>query len=161
MQMLTAGLGTYLSRTLQKLVPDRTGTRTWQSRILNTWNLPVIAMGFLLGRAMILDTISPFALAYMGVVIHLTRRQWPLSMIALILGAATLGAGQGAWIAGTAIWFLVMQKVFHMMGKGHLNFAPFVVLTTNAGATSFASIWRVGPRTPGCWREWMSSSPSS
>ncbi|MFD1395638.1 stage II sporulation protein E [Kroppenstedtia eburnea] len=134
MQMLTAGLGTYLSRTLQKLVPDRTGTRTWQSRILNTWNLPVIAMGFLLGRAMILDTISPFALAYMGVVIHLTRRQWPLSMIALILGAATLGAGQGAWIAGTAIWFLVMQKVFHMMGKGHLNFAPFVVLTTNAGA---------------------------
>ncbi|PTX55254.1 stage II sporulation protein E [Melghirimyces profundicolus] len=133
MQTLMAGLGAYLFRPFQNGILGLSGSR-WMSRLLTSWNLPIMIMGFLLGRAMILDTLSPFAVAYMGVVLHLCRRQWPLAMVALVLGASTLGAAHAAWISGSLVWLLTMQKLFHLAGKGHLNYSPFVVLTTAAGA---------------------------
>lgn len=104
------------------------------SRILSQGSVPIIIMGFLLGRAMILDIISPFAIAYLGVVLHLCRRQWPLAMAALVAGASTLGATQAAWTAGTLIWLLLIHKGLQWMGKDQINYAPFAVLATSTGA---------------------------
>ncbi|SDC86516.1 stage II sporulation protein E [Melghirimyces thermohalophilus] len=140
MQNLMTGAGSYLSRLFQRLAPEQMQAQKQKreakrkSRLLSAWNLPVLVMGFLLGRAMILDSLSPFAIAYMGVVMHLCRRQWPLAMIALVMGASTLGTSHAAWISGSLIWLLVVQKLFHLLGKGHLNYAPFVVLLSAAGA---------------------------
>ncbi|MFC4075523.1 stage II sporulation protein E [Salinithrix halophila] len=125
--------GSILTRPFGKLILDSSRSKRVANRVVS-WNLPVLIMGFLLGRAMILDTISPFAVAYMGVVMHLSRRQWPLAMVALVLGASTLGAAQAAWICGVLLWLLVVQKVFFWLKRGQLNFAPFVVLVTSTGA---------------------------
>lgn len=130
-------IGTYFPRLFQRWTEGQRDWRHWKNRLLTTWNLPVMVMGFLLGRAMILDVISPFAVAYMGVVFHLCKRQWPLAMIALILGASTLTITHAAWISGLLVWLLVVQKLFHLGGKGHLNFSPFIVLIAASGAHLF------------------------
>ncbi|SFS86394.1 stage II sporulation protein E [Marininema halotolerans] len=131
MQTWLSQLGSVMSR---PNVKEKQETSRRRLKLIASWNIPVLIMGFLLGRAMILDTVSPFAVAYMGVIMHLYRRQWPLAMIALILGASTLGLTQVAWITGVLIWLLMMQKLFTLMGKGQLNYSPFVVLATSVGA---------------------------
>ncbi|OYD06352.1 stage II sporulation protein E [Paludifilum halophilum] len=133
MNMRMSQLGSALYRPFGKLLPDRSEQRRWLNRMVNYWNLPVLVMGFLLGRAMILDTLAPFAVAYMGVVLHLYRRQWPATMLALVLGAATLGLNHAAWVSGSLILLLLVQKSFFWIGKGQLNFVPFVVAVTSAG----------------------------
>lgn len=133
--------GDVLGRPLRRIVPDRTERRRWFYRIITGWNLPVVMMGFLLGRAMILDTISPFAVAYLAVVFHLCRRQWPLAMIALVLGASTVGMDHGAWVSSSLIVLLVVQKIFYWLGKGNLNYVPFVVAITTAGVRLIQIYW--------------------
>ncbi|GGE21735.1 stage II sporulation protein E [Marinithermofilum abyssi] len=133
MQMRLARMGERLTRPFQKMIPDGSYQRRLLHRMLNTWNIPVAVMGFLLGRAMILDTVSPFAAAYLAVALHLTRRHWPGVMAMLIMGAATRDVTHAGMITATLLFLLVVQKVFQWLGKGQLNFAPFVVLTTTAG----------------------------
>ncbi|SDW86754.1 stage II sporulation protein E [Marininema mesophilum] len=131
MQMRLSQLGSIINRSVGK---ERQKISRRRIGIFATWDIPILIMGFLLGRAMILDTVSPFAVAYMGVIMHLYRRQWPLAMISLILGASTLGLTHVAWITGVLIWLLIMQKLFTLLGKGQLNYSPFVVLITSVGA---------------------------
>ncbi len=120
----------------ERIVDWRLRGEQWKMQIrrpFRTWNLPVIFMGFLLGRAMILDAIAPFAVAYLAVVFHLCRRQWPLAFLSLILGGLTLNEIHAVQIAGFLMLFLLVQKAFDWMGKGQLNYVPFVVLIAGVG----------------------------
>ncbi|TCS94283.1 stage II sporulation protein E [Hazenella coriacea] len=101
--------------------------RRWFDQMIYKWNLPVIGMGFLLGRATILDSVSPFAIAYLAVIFHLARKQWLAVMGSLILGAVTVNTQHAIHIAVALICVLFMQKVFQWMGKGQISYAPFVV----------------------------------
>lgn len=120
----------------ERVVDWRLRSGPWKMQIrrpLRAWNLPVIIMGFLLGRAMILDVIAPFAVAYLAVVFHLCRRQWPLAFLSLVLGAITFNEIHALQITGFLILFLLVQKAFDWMGKGQLNYVPFAVLITGVG----------------------------
>jgi stage II sporulation protein E len=111
-------------------------------RIGNSWNFPVVAMGFLLGRATILETISPFALAYLAVMFHLGRREWPLVMLSLLLAAATLGT---VAVIKLFVFFMVLflvQKIFYWFGRGNLSTAPFVVLVSSIVGHLLALSWQ-------------------
>ncbi|PTM54803.1 stage II sporulation protein E [Desmospora activa] len=136
MQRQWALFNSAMIRPFASLFSGQSMVTRW-SRILGQGSVPIAVMGFLLGRAMIMDTVSPFAIAYLGVVLHLCRRQWPLAMAALVAGAATLGATQAAWIAGSLIWLLLIHKGFQWVGKGQINYAPFTVLLTGVGAHLF------------------------
>ncbi|MFC7443347.1 stage II sporulation protein E [Laceyella putida] len=96
-------------------------------RLTTMWNVPVMAMGFLLGRATILDTLSPFAIAFIAVIYHLARKQWLVVMMALIAGAATLGPLKAVEMTGMLAFWLLMQKGWDWLGKGQINYVPFVV----------------------------------
>lgn len=110
---------------------DQSRQKRWGHHFSKMWNLPILFMGFLLGRAMILESISPFAIAYLAVIFHLARRQWPVVMIALILGAASLEISHAVQTMGFLCLFLMVQKCFQLFGKDQINFAPFIVLISS------------------------------
>ena len=148
----------------ERIVDWRLRGEQWKMQIrrpFRTWNLPVIFMGFLLGRAMILDAIAPFAVAYLAVVFHLCRRQWPLAFLSLILGGLTLNEIHAVQIAGFLMLFLLVQKAFDWMGKGQLNYVPFVVLIAEVGGHLGKIGWRGGHPIRGSWPGWRFSSASS
>lgn len=115
--------------------------KRWTHRFLHRWNLPVMGMGFLLGRAMILESVSPFAIAYLAVIFHLARKQWPFVMVSLIAGAATLNVKNAAILSSYLMVLLLLQKVFQWAGKGQINYAPFVVLISSTAGHLFYLWW--------------------
>jgi stage II sporulation protein E len=114
--------------------------RLWH-RFVQMWNLPLMVMGFLLGRATILDSVSPFAIAYFAVVLHLARKQWPAVMAALIAGAGTLGPQEASRIGGSLILLMVVQKVWDWMGKERMDHVPFVVAISGCAARLLEIAW--------------------
>jgi stage II sporulation protein E len=115
-------------------------------RLTGMWNIPVIVMGVLLGRATILDFVSPFAIAYLAVILYLARKQWPVVMASLIAGAATLGGLEAAKTTGTLIILLFLQRVWEWVGKGQINYAPFVV-GLGSIAAHLLELWWTGFRS--------------
>jgi stage II sporulation protein E len=115
-------------------------------RLTGMWNIPVIVMGVLLGRATILDFVSPFAIAYVAVILYLARKQWPVVMASLIAGAATLGGLEAAKTTGTLIILLFLQRVWEWVGKGQINYAPFVV-GLGSIAAHLLELWWTGFRS--------------
>lgn len=107
---------------------DQSRQKRWFHQFTRMWNIPILLMGFLLGRAMILDSIAPFTVAYLAVIYHLARRLWPVVMIALILGAATLETTHALQTMGFLFVFLFIQRCFQLFGKDQINFVPLVVL---------------------------------
>lgn len=113
---------------------DQSKQRRALYRLATMWNVPVMVMGFLLGRATILDTLSPFAIAYIAVIYHLARKQWFAVMMALILGSATLGPLKAVEMSGMLMIWLLLQKGWDWLGKGQIHYAPFVVGACNIAA---------------------------
>ncbi|WP_139179522.1 stage II sporulation protein E [Lihuaxuella thermophila] len=113
------------------------------NRLSRMWNVPVLVFAFLLGRATILDSVSPFAVAYLAVIFYLARKQWPLVFSSLIAGAATLDLMHAAKISGFLALFMVIQKVVSWTGKGQINYAPFVVGSSSA-AGHLIYLWTEG-----------------
>ena len=112
---------------------DQSRQKRWLHQFTRMWNIPILLMGFLLGRAMILGSMAPFAVPYFAVIYHLARRQWPLVMIALILGAATYDVSHALQTMGFLGCFLMIQKCFQLLGKDQINFGPLVVLISCIG----------------------------
>ena len=113
------------------------------NKFVHTWNLPVLIVGFLLGRAMILDVLAPFAVPYLAVVYHLSHRHWVGTAAALTAGAVTVSTSHGIWMAGMFVLLLLVQKIFHWLGLKQLNHLPFIVLFTQGGGY-LAHLWLEG-----------------
>lgn len=110
---------------------DQSRQKRMFHRLVHFWNIPLIAMGFLLGRATILDSVSPFAVAYLGVLFIYARKAWPGVMAALILGAATLDANHATKIMGFLLLLFILHRIAFFMGKGNIVQLPFIVITTS------------------------------
>ena len=87
MQAVTQLLKNGVTHVLQKYAKSRSEKKQQRARpLLHMWNLPILFMAFLLGRAMIMGSVAPFAIAYLAVVFHLSKKQWPFAMAAISLG---------------------------------------------------------------------------
>lgn len=115
--------------------------RHWLHAIWNLWNLPVLLMGFLLGRAMILESLSPFASAYLAVVLYLARKQWPLVTAMLILGSASWSMEQAQKTAIMLFILLLGRRLFIWMKKDVLDYAPLLVLCSGLVGQSIWLLW--------------------
>lgn len=100
-------------------------------RMVHIWNIPLLAMGFLLGRAIILESISPFAVAFLGVLFLFARKAWPGVMATLILGAATVDTVHATKITAFLLLLFLFHRVALLLGKGNLDQIPFLVLLSN------------------------------
>lgn len=110
---------------LEKWVVNK---KRWTNRLLHMWNIPIICIGFLLGRTLLLDSVSPFALAFFAVVLYLGRKSWPIVLLSVLAGASTLDMVHTIRLSCFLLLLLVFQKGMQWMGKGQIHYAPTVVL---------------------------------
>ncbi|WP_400244769.1 stage II sporulation protein E [Niallia sp. JL1B1071] len=71
----------------------------------------ILIIGFLLGRALILGQLTPFALPFFAAVYLSRKDKAPLALIGLIAGAATLGITEAATNFALSFLFLISYKI--------------------------------------------------
>jgi stage II sporulation protein E len=87
----------------------------------------LLLVGFLLGRALILSTLTPFSLPFFAVV-YFVKKDWaPLSLIGLIIGAATISLSNAASTFAIAFLFLLVFRITKKWLKNEARALPFYV----------------------------------
>ncbi|MEK3867245.1 stage II sporulation protein E [Paenibacillus sp. FSL H7-0716] len=95
------------------------------------WMLLLSFMGFLLGRAMILDELSPFAVAYFAVIVFM-RRDSMLPVAGAIIAGSLFTPFPGALVttAELIIFFLVYRGL-ESFERIDLSYAPLMVFVSS------------------------------
>jgi stage II sporulation protein E len=117
--------------------------RTLQLLISKKWMLLLTFMGFLLGRAMILDELTPFAAAYFGVIVFI-RRDSVLPVAAAIIAGSLFTPFPGALvIAAELIIFILLYKGLETFQRVDLSYAPMMVFVASFMVGLFQTV--IGP----------------
>ncbi|GIQ67293.1 stage II sporulation protein E [Xylanibacillus composti] len=96
------------------------------------WTLLLSVIGILLGRAMILEQLSPFAIAYFAVIAFVKRDALQAVGIALLAGSLFSAHGQTAAIAaGMLIFWLIHQAMEKTNKSGDMSYVPLAVLVSS------------------------------
>ncbi|MFC0274278.1 stage II sporulation protein E [Metabacillus herbersteinensis] len=94
--------------------------------------LVYVLIGFLLGRAMILTEVLPFALPFFGAVFLMKKDKALLAGLSLIAGGLTISYEVSILIAVSLMLFLVVNKLTTFVYKDKLKALPFLVFLTIA-----------------------------
>jgi stage II sporulation protein E len=97
------------------------------ARIFFRWGVFVVLIGFLLGRAVIIGELTPFAVPFIAVLYHLRRDKLLLAGAAVIAGAVSHQFGAPLSLALGMVFFIFVQKLLERWDKGGLRYAPFAV----------------------------------
>ncbi|MED1419758.1 stage II sporulation protein E [Bacillus smithii] len=87
-------------------------------------------IGFLLGRALILSHLTPFALPFFASVFMIRRDRAPIVFIGLLSGALTLSIGNLVYTFAVISLFLIAFRLSRQFNKEELNALPFFVFFT-------------------------------
>ena len=107
------------------------------------WVLLLTFMGFLLGRAMILDEMSPFAVAYFSVIVFLRRDSVLPVAVAIIAGSLFTPFPGGIVIASELIIFILLYKGLETFQRIDLSYAPMMVFVASFMVGLFQTV--IGP----------------
>ncbi|HUC92961.1 MAG TPA: stage II sporulation protein E [Paenibacillus sp.] len=91
------------------------------------WTFLLTVVAFLLGRAMILETLAPFAIAYFAVVYYLRKDTYIPVALALIAGSWFAIAPSTVWIAVELAVFYLLVKGLEAYERSELSYAPLLV----------------------------------
>ncbi|MFD2332482.1 stage II sporulation protein E [Cohnella sp. GCM10020058] len=94
------------------------------------WLLAVALLGFLLGRASMLEGIAPFAAAYYGVTLYMRREHAWWAAIGLIAGSFWAQAPEPAAIAAQIGVIYLLYRGLEAYERADLSHAPIVVLAS-------------------------------
>lgn len=97
----------------------------------------LILIGFLLGRALILSQLAPFAIPFFASVYLLQKNKAPYALVGLIVGAATLHVTNAAIIFAASIIFMMLYKIREPSIAQQYKIVPAYVFLS-FGLTSFA-----------------------
>ncbi len=106
---------------------------SWGERIAETaekWKLLPLLMGFLLGRALILEELTPFVVPYFIVMYYLRRDCLLTTGFALILGAFTQTVPLGLQTVLSVVMALVACKMSERFRRKDFSRTPLIVLVT-------------------------------
>jgi len=87
-------------------------------------------IGFLLGRAFILSTLSPFGLPFFASVYLIRRDRAPLVLIGLVGGSLTVSVIDSIYVFGGSLFFLLLYRTTQSLRKDHLKSLPFYIFVT-------------------------------
>ncbi|WP_110926095.1 stage II sporulation protein E [Bacillus massiliglaciei] len=73
--------------------------------------LALALIGFLLGRALILSQLSPFALPFFAAVFLMKRDRAPLALLGVVAGSFTIHYSNSITVFATAFLFLLFHKI--------------------------------------------------
>ncbi|WML42532.1 stage II sporulation protein E [Neobacillus sp. PS3-40] len=87
----------------------------------------LLLVGFLLGRALILSKLTPFSLPFFAVVYFVKRDRAPLSLIGLVIGAATISLSNASSTFAISFLFLLVFRISKKWLKNEARSLPFYV----------------------------------
>lgn len=90
----------------------------------------LLFIGFLLGRALILSHLTPFALPFFAAVFMLRRSCAPLALVGLLAGALSLSIEQAGYTFACMVLFLVSYRLLKNLHKEDTVSLPFFVFFT-------------------------------
>ncbi|MCH1626925.1 stage II sporulation protein E [Fredinandcohnia quinoae] len=93
--------------------------------------LILVLIGFLLGRALILGEITPFALPFFASVFMMRKGKAGIAMLALIGGSFTLSADVTIFTFLSIILFLLCYKLLQKLKLDSIRTLPILVLVTS------------------------------
>ncbi|WP_099158884.1 stage II sporulation protein E [Virgibacillus ndiopensis] len=91
-----------------------------------------IIVGFLLGRAVILSVVSPFAVAFLATIWIVHKEKSAKVMLAVLAGACTYSFNQGIFVALAMIVFIFLAGLFKNAKNQQVIIPLFVFLSTIA-----------------------------
>lgn len=91
--------------------------------LFSKWEIHLFIIAVLLGRAVILDVLSPFVMAYFAVMFHMKKDKMIFISLSLIIGSSLSGMDKQVLfiISGFLIFFIIQRW------KSELSYAPFIV----------------------------------
>ncbi|WP_391563876.1 stage II sporulation protein E [Paenibacillus cremeus] len=127
-----------VTRVKQGFVGALVGNRLVQSIVAKKWSILLLFMAFLLGRAMILDQLAPFAVAYFAVLYFLRREFIYWTGLFLVAGSLFSAAPQHTgYIVAEMLVFLLIQKGVERFERSDISYAPVIVFA----ATFFVQLF--------------------
>ncbi|MFD2611533.1 stage II sporulation protein E [Paenibacillus gansuensis] len=113
------------------------GNRLFQAVAAKKWSIILLAMAFLLGRAMILEQLAPFAVAYFAVIYFLRRDLLFYSAGMLLAGSLFAEQMHIGIIAAEMAVFFFLLKGLERFERAEISFAPVLVLTSTLLVNTF------------------------
>lgn len=93
------------------------------------WTFLLVSIAFLLGRAVILESLMPFAAAYFAVIYFMRRDIYPWIAVALVAGSWLAVEPAPLWIAMEIAVMFLLLKALEAYEKAELSTAPILVFT--------------------------------
>ena len=98
-------------------------------KVLFQWGLLLLVVGFLLGRALILMKIMPFALPFFAAVMAIKKEKAPLASLAVLAGAFSVSIQNGGTVFATLFVFLLIHRFSGILTMDPLKKLPFTVFS--------------------------------
>ncbi|MCD1261877.1 stage II sporulation protein E [Paenibacillus athensensis] len=139
---MAATIGGHWSGLRQKAAASVRGAavenRWVQAFVARKWAMLLILMGFLLGRAMILEQLSPFGLAFFAVMYFTRKDLLPWVSVSLFAGSLLAVQSHAGYLATEMIVFLLIQKAMDKFERSELSSAPLIVFGSTTLVQLFA-----------------------
>ncbi|WP_246067326.1 stage II sporulation protein E [Paenibacillus koleovorans] len=104
--------------------------RLVQSLVAKKWAAVLVVMAFLLGKAMILEQLAPFAIAYFAVIYFARKDLIRWIAFALVAGSLFSLELRTGYIVTEMIVFLLIQKGLEKYEHSEVAYAPFIVFVS-------------------------------
>lgn len=109
----------------------------------NKWNGLFLLMSFLLGKATILDELSPFAIAFFAVMMFMRRDIAVVTGAVMTAGAMVVSGHHAAVIAAELLIFYLIHRGLESFERADVSYAPLMVFTSAFLALLFEAV--IGP----------------
>jgi stage II sporulation protein E len=133
------------SKWMSMMGGDRGRSRIFENRMVQAlvakkWDLLLLIMGFLLGRAMILEQLFPFGLAYFGVLYFLRREMVHWIGVALFAGSLLAVTQHTGYLITEILVFLLIQKAMEKYERSEISLTPWLVAMSTFLVLLFAEL---------------------
>ncbi|BBH23333.1 stage II sporulation protein E [Paenibacillus baekrokdamisoli] len=91
------------------------------------WTFVLMTVGFLLGRAVILESLTPFAIAYFAVIYFLRRDAYRPVALSIVAGSFLAVTPEPMWIAMELAVVFLLLKGLEAYERAELSYAPMLV----------------------------------
>lgn len=146
-----------LSSTLVKTKGDRSSEAGHEDMMVHKWTQPLrlllryvfsnyglilFMFGVLLGRALILAEMAPFAVAYFSAIYHLKRDKSHFAFLGLLAGGVYSSISHVWAILVTITIYYLLQLICKVLDRDDITYAPFIVpLASFGGGLLYTYFW--------------------
>jgi len=104
--------------------------RVSQAVMAKKWSILLVGLALLLGRAVILESLMPFAIAYFAVMYFMRRDLYAWVAVALVAGSWLAATPAPMWIALEVAVLFLLFKGLEAYERAELSTAPILVFVT-------------------------------